>query len=720
MGSVSLFGAAPRVTNIVLKEQFTGDGSDTTFQLTSSPGNCTFNKGSWAASHIQTAYPAHCTGTDKKPTYDSTVYLVRNRIGITSINSSGLVTLDNAPRDGVDFYVWYWYQLQPIDEIDTYREDFVASMEAEAAAYGDMITLDVSNFDGILSATDTTVQQAMETIDDHLHDGQTLECDGITSDGGAFSFTTSGTLTFSNTVNLSTCINAGVDTDKFLVLDASGNIDFRTGAEVATDIGAGAGGGNDVYVEEGDVARADSSGADLYIDFDDGDFDVGVVGNECNITLNDGGHVHDGATLQLDGVNSDGGAFAFTTTGKVTFSQSVNLDTVGTDQFEIGGNQALAMPVDNTNLVMMYLAGDSLTTGATGNVFIGYKSGEDTTTGDDNIALGRYALWTNILGNDNVAIGANTLEQNSSGSKNVAIGDGAMSSSEGGTSNFALGAYALQNCQGHSNLAVGAAGLQSLTTGSNNTSIGPNALHDLLTSSYNVGIGVNAGYGITSGIANVAIGRQPMRYGTNGGYNVAIGAYALYGVSGQRSDHTVAIGLYAARYAYSDGSIYIGYNTGLNNTGNYSVVIGQQAGESLTSGAGNILLGYKAGDVLTTGASNIIIGYDVDPSANNASNELNIGDALFGILDDGNIGVGGQTFDATARNIFQIFNSTEPSGSLTDTVQFYEKDSSQGAGHGTLGLYTEEEVEVIGTFTPSHKLRIWHNGTEYHIQLDAV
>ena len=52
---------------------------------------------------------------------------------------------------------------------------------------------------------------------------------------------------------------------------------------------AGGGGGNDVYVEEGDAAKVDSSGADLYIDFDGTNFDVGVVGNEGNITIaNDG------------------------------------------------------------------------------------------------------------------------------------------------------------------------------------------------------------------------------------------------------------------------------------------------------------------------------------------------------------------------------------------------------------------------------------------------
>ncbi len=40
-------------------------------------------------------------------------------------------------------------------------------------------------------------------------------------------------------LTLSAAVNAGTDTDKFLVLDSSGNVDFRTGAEVLSDIGAG-------------------------------------------------------------------------------------------------------------------------------------------------------------------------------------------------------------------------------------------------------------------------------------------------------------------------------------------------------------------------------------------------------------------------------------------------------------------------------------------------
>ena len=58
---------------------------------------------------------------------------------------------------------------------------------------------------------------------------------------------TSGSDASLNSLNLSSVVNAGTDTDKFLVLDGSGNVDFRTGENVLSDIGGQASG---VYVSE--------------------------------------------------------------------------------------------------------------------------------------------------------------------------------------------------------------------------------------------------------------------------------------------------------------------------------------------------------------------------------------------------------------------------------------------------------------------------------------
>jgi hypothetical protein len=243
----------------------------------------------------------------------------------------------------------------------------------------------------------------------HDHDGDTLQFDGVSSNGGAFSFSTSGAITFSNTVALTTVVNASTDTDKFLVLDGSNNVDFRTGAEVVSDIGALTSLSGAVLIDgtvalsanwdagsfkitaeqfESDIVTGtapfivasttmvSSLNADLLdgqhasafltaltgavlvdgtaaltANWDAGAFKITAETLESDVTtgtsplviasttvvtnlnadLLDGQHAsafltslpahdHDGDTLQLDGVNSDGGAFSFTTSAAVNFA----------------------------------------------------------------------------------------------------------------------------------------------------------------------------------------------------------------------------------------------------------------------------------------------------------------------------------------------------------------------------------------------------------------
>lgn len=61
---------------------------------------------------------------------------------------------------------------------------------------------------------------------------------GLIIGGGGLQM--SGSLAITGSLNISSVVNAGTDTDKFLVLDAGGNVDFRTGAQILSDIGAAA------------------------------------------------------------------------------------------------------------------------------------------------------------------------------------------------------------------------------------------------------------------------------------------------------------------------------------------------------------------------------------------------------------------------------------------------------------------------------------------------
>jgi len=90
------------------------------------------------------------------------------------------------------------------------------------------------------------------------------------------------------------------------------------------------------------------------------------------------------------------------------------------------------------------------------------------------------------------------------------------------------------------------------------------------------------------------------------------------------------------------------------------------------------------------------------------------------LTDTKNMGLGTSTFGTSAVGVLGIANGTVPSTSPAGMIQLFSVDSSDGATNATLGLRTEQAVEDIGTFTASKKLKIWINGVEYWIQLDAV
>lgn len=117
---------------LVLNEVFTGDGTNTSFNLTGAIDNGNFTEGAWDQSNIISSLPSHIVRNDnKKPTYDIVPNFLGNRISIVSIVGN-VVTLSHAPRSGIQFDIFYWYDTQNADVIEDYsRIDFVSSMEAD-------------------------------------------------------------------------------------------------------------------------------------------------------------------------------------------------------------------------------------------------------------------------------------------------------------------------------------------------------------------------------------------------------------------------------------------------------------------------------------------------------------------------------------------------------------------------------------------------------------
>lgn len=132
-------------------------------------------------------------------------------------------------------------------------------------------------------------------------------------------------------------------------------------------------------------------------------------------------------------------------------------------------------------------------------------------TGEENNALGAWALRENIDGSFNTAIGDDALMSNISGNNNTAVGDEALATNILGEANTATGAFALSNntegggnsafgyfalshnTSGLQNTAVGSGALAITIGGMRNTALGWSACHQVVTASNVTCIGANVG-----------------------------------------------------------------------------------------------------------------------------------------------------------------------------------------------------------------------------------
>lgn len=201
---------------------------------------------------------------------------------------------------------------------------------------------------------------------------------------------------------------------------------------------------------------------------------------------------------------------------------------------EAGTNGSISIYVSNTTDVVVDITGYFVAYVAPTIPTIptpGIESGVQNTgigfstlavnTGEQNTAMGAYALNANTSGNNNVALGADALLQNATGSANTAVGGEALNNDLVANDNTAIGFSALwADNVGISNTAVGVSALYTNTAGSYNVALGQEALNGS-TGSWNIGLGYQAGNQVTTGSYNILIGNvgqsgdsNTMRIGT--------------------------------------------------------------------------------------------------------------------------------------------------------------------------------------------------------------
>ena len=147
---------------------------------------------------------------------------------------------------------------------------------------------------------------------------------------------------------------------------------------------------------------------------------------------------------------------------------------------------------------------------------------------------------------------------------------------------------------------------------------------------YNTGVGILALNANTAGNGNTAMGYKAVNPNTTGNFNTGFGSYTLNS----------------------------------STTGNGNIAVGYKAGYSVTNGDYNLALGYQAGDNITSGNRNIILGYNIDAQSATSSDQLNIGDTVYGSLATDDIAIGTATLDGAftvnqtdAADIFNLQDS---------------------------------------------------------------
>jgi len=345
------------------------------------------------------------------------------------------------------------------------------------------------------------------------------------------------------------------------------------------------------------------------------------------------------------------------------------------------------------------------------NTFIGENAGNLTmgssatvsTQSSYNTAVGYYSLFSNTTGRNNTALGSEALRYNTTGSYNTAQGDGSL----------------LSNTTGSYNTAIGLSALYTNTTGDYNTANGANALAYNTTGSNNTALGLQALYRNTTGNYNTAIGRDALRYNTLASSTIAVGYYAGRGT---------------ADYS-NKGGVYLGYQSGYSaQTGSdYNTLLGYNSGYNITTGARNLMMGYEVGTTTTLGSDNILIGSVLARSATD-SNFLNIGNAIYGDLLTGNVGIGTTTpysklsvwGSGTGSNILANFvNSASTSvlsilengkvgiGTTTPYLTLGVMGSAMFADNVRASTFTATSTSLASTFPYASSTALTVSGTGY-------
>jgi hypothetical protein len=197
-----------------------------------------------------------------------------------------------------------------------------------------------------------------------------------------------------------------------------------------------------------------------------------------------------------------------------------------------GADNSGIMNINRVNISIGHESGLSLSSASSSvgiyNTFLGYRSGENNTTGRSNNFFGYMSGLTNN-GDCNIFIGKESGKNNNTGGYNIFMGNQTGFNNNDGTFNAFLGwRSGYKNIGGDGNIFLGFLAGYENTEGNNNIFIGYNAGNMNTTASNNIFLGNGAGKFNSSGFNNLYLGYGAGYQGTTGHDNVFIGFKSGY------------------------------------------------------------------------------------------------------------------------------------------------------------------------------------------------
>ena len=161
------------------------------------------------------------------------------------------------------------------------------------------------------------------------------------------------------------------------------------------------------------------------------------------------------------------------------------------------------------------------------------------------------------------------------------------------------------------------------------------------------------------------------------------------GAANFAADVTFADGADIITATAGTSNVRVGVNAGINiaSGGNYNVLIGDEAGNDLTTGDFNIAVGYAALDAATTNLYNIAIGYQALTAANNVGGTIANANTAIGYYTQPNITTGSNNTSCGAQSM-QNSTTSVSNAAMGYLAQSLNTTGSYNTAQGQQALYT--------------------------------